>query len=985
MMENNSRCLVHDVCSDDNEADKSVLQSVEQRRVAEFSDQKETPNDDRAKKARMRFQLLANKVKKNSKDRISQHTTLQKVVLTALQQKRKENTINFCHQSPTAGQKIPSGAGRFIDEAVAVEKFLHRNTVDPDITDEDKDRAHSSDHERGQNDEVAPLRSGTGFSDLKIQYGGVDGPQISQQSPLSSQSTHKRDGKQLYPVKRRHWFARSTSGVFHIVDRKSIYEGLVKTLFCSSVTFIAVPAMIAATVLCYGCGNPSAPFQMESQHKSTLSWWLIFLSRQAIMFELARIVEHFVVHGLMLKTTWFVKLCGPLVTLFAIQSSGWPFVLVCWSICDIIFLRGKMKFQQNWFYFTGLEIFSEANEGGHVLLSGEYFRILLAVLFAGLAHSVKRTIVAMYFGKRTFLTYKDRLEKLLVDIVLVAEVAELAEEAGFFSNSLGSCYDCKEDPVSSARADLFRPHDLKSQQWKSVRKNLNIAYVVGVGEVESGDDIEFVPATEDENISFGGLTDDESECSDDNCTGDHRLRGHSSSSHRKKKYAPNFTNQSRASSHRSSINDASLRMTTLGSSNRLQNQKQRKKIQDNFDLYEEKFSCGIEKTTDSSISDILNFQRALAYMKDDSPFSDSFGPAQTRSQCINASQNCFSKLTNFGGGKSSVSFDTLALLATNDYGDIDLDKVGALKRLFRPDQGEDITELAFVQSIDTVYKRLRFFRASVANFTKIDKVLEDGIDVVFHLLIGLGLLLLLNFNPYPLLVSISTLMVSLAFALGPSVSKCIEGFLLIAVRRPYDLGDRILVSAANTNPPVPDTTVQNAAAMAWIVEDINLFYTKIRFAQTNEFATISNGSIAMSRIVNFARSPNALVTLRFRFDIKAPKDRIGRFRLKVEKYVNERPRQWESILFFRLVHAKENYREHILKVRHHRSWQDTSTVAVSKADLLDFCLDMVKRYDIRYDGGLHCGSVEERMRGEETGNNFSPKHSSVLPAKKNHS
>ena len=72
------------------------------------------------------------------------------------------------------------------------------------------------------------------------------------------------------------------------------------------------------------------------------------------------------------------------------------------------------------------------------------------------------------------------------------------------------------------------------------------------------------------------------------------------------------------------------------------------------------------------------------------------------------------------------------------------------------------------------YKRLRFFRASVGNASVIDHVLESIIDGVFHFVLALVLLSIMRFNPWPLLVSISTLLVSVSFAVGSSASKYIE-------------------------------------------------------------------------------------------------------------------------------------------------------------------------------------------------------------------
>ena len=74
---------------------------------------------------------------------------------------------------------------------------------------------------------------------------------------------------------------------------------------------------------------------------------------------------------------------------------------IVWSLLDLILLHGDNEFQQNWFFFMDIELFSKSNPGGDFMYSPFYLRSILAILFVGVAHAVKRTSTAMYFGKRT--------------------------------------------------------------------------------------------------------------------------------------------------------------------------------------------------------------------------------------------------------------------------------------------------------------------------------------------------------------------------------------------------------------------------------------------------------------------------------------------------------------------------------------------------------------------------------------------------------
>ena len=65
-------------------------------------------------------------------------------------------------------------------------------------------------------------------------------------------------------------------------------------------------------------------------------------------------------------------------------------------------------------------------------------------------------------------------------------------------------------------------------------------------------------------------------------------------------------------------------------------------------------------------------------------------------------------------------------------------------------------------------------------------------------------------------------------------------------------GDRIHVSNS-------ESEVSPDGSSGWIVEKVDLFSTSVCFGTTNERATVSNGTLASSRIINAARSPNAVV------------------------------------------------------------------------------------------------------------------------------
>mmetsp|Transcript_22184 Transcript_22184/g.54868 ORF Transcript_22184/g.54868 Transcript_22184/m.54868 type:complete len:517 (-) Transcript_22184:83-1633(-) len=356
----------------------------------------------------------------------------------------------------------------------------------------------------------------------------------------------------------------------------------------------------------------------------------------------------------------------------------------------------------------------------------------------------------------------------------------------------------------------------------------------------------------------------------------------------------------------------------------------------------------MDTKTDSSVSDILKFRKALTYMDLEHPFSESFGPASTRDELLTSAQAVYKLLLLLSEGSSILPFSVLAVLVENENGTVDKRKRKNLRKIFPPDSRGNVSLLTFVMGCDSVYKKLRYFRASVGNSSVIDKVLEDIVDTLFFFVLVVLILSLLNLNPWPLLVSTSTLLVTFAFAVGPSAAKAIEGIILVVGRRPYDIGDRIIISS-NPGGSTP------GLGESWFVEDITLFSTTLRFGANNEVATVSNGSIAQARITNCAKSKKATVHLTMRFHIRFHEgSNLPDFREALDTYILNNPNRWDSIAFLRCeeINTDDEFVLYRLVTRSTQSWQPAPRVLEHRAQLHRFCLDLANKMDVLYESPL---------------------------------
>lgn len=89
--------------------------------------------------------------------------------------------------------------------------------------------------------------------------------------------------------------------------------------------------------------------------------------------------------------------------------------------------------------------------------------------------------------------------------------------------------------------------------------------------------------------------------------------------------------------------------------------------------------------------------------------------------------------------------------------------------------------------------------------------MENIVNPLFYIGLLFVVLTILEYDTRTLLVTVSTVVLSVAFAIGTSISKYVEGIFFIAVRRPFDIGDRISIVGTN------ETNVDTLTIDTWIV------------------------------------------------------------------------------------------------------------------------------------------------------------------------
>ena len=175
----------------------------------------------------------------------------------------------------------------------------------------------------------------------------------------------------------------------------------------------------------------------------------------------------------------------------------------------------------------------------------------------------------------------------------------------------------------------------------------------------------------------------------------------------------------------------------------------------------------------------------------------------------------------------------------------------------------------------------------------------------------------------------------------------ITRLIILVLRRPFDLGDRISISNPNDKSGDDDPGFDDM----WLVEDCNLFTTTLRLARSNEISYLNNGMLSNCKIVNHGRSVNATVNIMLHLRLEAAHEQIELFKSSLEQYIRDNPRVWTSLVFWRTAKVDPNMDKlsYALRVQHVKSWQDHASVMRDKGDLLKFCSEILMKLGIHYD------------------------------------
>jgi hypothetical protein len=118
---------------------------------------------------------------------------------------------------------------------------------------------------------------------------------------------------------------------------------------------------------------------------------------------MAQVTQAFIIDFLAIRTTLTIKLFGPMVTLLIVQSKGWPCLGFFWAMFNFALVVGDSPFSNHWLYWQDwVDMMNRSNPAGNVTSSLTFYRVCAVTMGVCAAVSVKRLVIGLYLGRKTF-------------------------------------------------------------------------------------------------------------------------------------------------------------------------------------------------------------------------------------------------------------------------------------------------------------------------------------------------------------------------------------------------------------------------------------------------------------------------------------------------------------------------------------------------------------------------------------------------------
>lgn len=193
------------------------------------------------------------------------------------------------------------------------------------------------------------------------------------------------------------------------------------------------------------------------------------------------------------------------------------------------------------------------------------------------------------------------------------------------------------------------------------------------------------------------------------------------------------------------------------------------------------------------------------------------------------------------------------------------------------DQDGAIDRRTFLTCFETFFSAWLSTRTSLVSFRGVSTAMASLASAASYVIYFFVSLALFRVDFSSVLVPLLTLLISLAFALGPVIQAFINSLLFVLILQPFEPGDRVSLDGGQT----------------LVVEAVNMLTSEFTSVATGQRITRRNTELVSVAIANFRHSPNARFAIEFHVGARVAAAQVARFEAAAAAYMREHEAEWK--------------------------------------------------------------------------------------------
>jgi len=221
---------------------------------------------------------------------------------------------------------------------------------------------------------------------------------------------------------------------------------------------------------------------------------------------------------------------------------------------------------------------------------------------------------------------------------------------------------------------------------------------------------------------------------------------------------------------------------------------------------------------------------------------------------------------------------------------------------------------AFFASWASTQERLKSYGA-------VSNAITWAVDATFVLVMFLAILGIFGLDATSILVGTGTFVLSVSFAIGPSIQRLLDSLVLVLLLQPYDVGDHVSLSGL-------------AGGAAHVVTSIDVLTTEFEHVQNLKRTLLRNADVMGMGICNLKNSTRAGLLPIFIVDHSITAEQLDELKRRVSEFVAQRPLEFWPGVAISADHSEANKITLTFRVLHRSSFQDGDKVGNSYSALV---------------------------------------------------